>query len=199
MDHLCCISSNPLEHHSHPARNYPRLWLRIPLEDGPTGLSPARNMRRPAHTMAPSDSLPAAWHFPGALVIARPRSWPPQGQGRVGPLQFPRWPSSRSTPPTPGGPSAPAPGPEVLSMAFAKSTQARLLLALLSQESLTTLQASLHVADRSVALPRSRPGLSATPGGFATGGSWRLPGPDLHRLVIASLSLGYVMHTPLHS
>ena len=84
-------------------------------------------------------------------------------------------------------------------MAFAKSTQARLLLALLSQESLTTLQASLHVADRSVALPRSRPGLSATPGGFATGGSWHLPGPDLHRLVIASLSLGYVMHTPLQS
>ena len=84
-------------------------------------------------------------------------------------------------------------------MAFAKSTQARLLLALLSQESLTTLQASLHVADRSVALPRSRPGLSTTPGGFATGGSWRLPGPDLHRLVIASLSLGYVMHTPLQS
>jgi hypothetical protein len=84
-------------------------------------------------------------------------------------------------------------------MAFAKSTQARLPLALLSQESLTTLQTSLHVADRSVALPRSRPGLSATPGGFATGGSWRLPGPDLHRLVIAGLSLGYVMLTPLQS
>ena len=72
-------------------------------------------------------------------------------------------------------------------MAFAKSTQARLLLALLSQESLTTLQTSLHAADRPVAPPRSRPDLSATPGGFATGGSWRLPGPDLHRLADESL------------
>ena len=39
------------------------------LENGPAGLPPARNMRRPAHTMAPSDSLSAAWAFPGAPVI----------------------------------------------------------------------------------------------------------------------------------
>src|SRR5665213_3420655 len=30
-------------------------------------------------------------------------------------------------------------------------------------------------------------------------GPWRLPGPDSHRLVVASLSLGYVMNAPLQS
>jgi len=34
---------------------------------------------------------------------------------------------------------------------------------------LTTLQTSLHAADRSVAPPRFDPGLSTEPGGFATG------------------------------
>ena len=55
------------------------------------------------------------------------RSGSPQDRGRGGPLQFPRCPSDRSTSPTPGGPSAPAPGSLVPSVAFAKSTQARLL------------------------------------------------------------------------
>ena len=50
----------------------------------------------------------------------------PQDRGRGGPLQFPRQPSDRSTSPTPEGSSAPAPGSLVPSMAFAKSTQARL-------------------------------------------------------------------------
>jgi hypothetical protein len=38
-----------------PARHYPRLWLRTPLGIGPTGLSPASNTRRPAHTTSLSD------------------------------------------------------------------------------------------------------------------------------------------------
>ncbi len=55
------------------------------------------------------------------------------------------------------------------SMAFAQSTQARLPLFLLIAEALTTLQTSLHAADRSVAPPRFDPGLSTEAGGFATG------------------------------
>ncbi len=54
------------------------------------------------------------------------------------------------------------------SMAFAKSTQARLPLSLLAQESFTTLQTSLHAADRPVAPPRFAPGISAEHGGFPT-------------------------------
>ena len=56
------------------------------------------------------------------------------------------------------------------SMAFAKSTQARLPhFPARRRESLTTLQTSLHAADRPVAPPRFDPGLSTGPGGFTTG------------------------------
>src|SRR5271156_1904829 len=37
------------------------------------------------------------------------------------------------------------------------------------------------------------------PRGLHYRGPWRLPGPDLHRLVVVNLSLGYVMVAPLHS
>src|SRR5271167_661470 len=37
------------------------------------------------------------------------------------------------------------------------------------------------------------------PRGLDYRGPWRLPGPDLHRLVVVSFSLGYVMVAPLHS
>jgi hypothetical protein len=43
----------------------PACWLRTPLGAGPTGLPPARNMRRPAHTTAASDALPARHPLPG--------------------------------------------------------------------------------------------------------------------------------------
>ena len=55
------------------------------------------------------------------------------------------------------------------SMAFTKSTQARHPLTCQTAESLTTLQTSLHAADRPVAPPRFDPGLSTGPGGFTTG------------------------------
>jgi len=55
------------------------------------------------------------------------------------------------------------------SMAFAHFRQARLSLYLLSQIRLTTLQASLHVADRQVDPPRFDAGVSANAGGFTTG------------------------------
>ena len=54
-------------------------------------------------------------------------------------------------------------------MAFAKSTQARHPLAPPRREVFTTLQTSLHAADRPVARPRFDPGLSTGPGGFTTG------------------------------
>jgi hypothetical protein len=57
-----------------PARHYPRLWLRTPLGAGPTGLSPASSLRRPAHTTGRSAPVPrlgtppltvsAAWSAP---------------------------------------------------------------------------------------------------------------------------------------
>jgi hypothetical protein len=57
----------------------------------------------------------------------------------------------------------------VPSMAFAKSTQARLPLFPAHAGAFTTLQTSLHAADRPVAPPRFDPGLSTGPGSFATG------------------------------
>ena len=52
----------------------------------------------------------------------------PQARGQGGPPQFPRQPSGRSTPYTPGGSWAPAPGSLVPSVAFAAKVSARLLL-----------------------------------------------------------------------
>ena len=63
--------------------------------------------------------------LPGRTGYRRARSQPPQDRGRGGPLQFPRHPSDRSTSPTPEGSSAPAPGSQAPSVAFARSTQAR--------------------------------------------------------------------------
>ena len=59
----------------------------------------------------------------------------------------------------------------------------------------TTLQASLDVADWSVARPRFAPGLSTTHGGFATGDLGVSPDSDSHRLAALSLSIGYVITT----
>jgi len=107
--------------------------------------------------------------LPGVAGYRQTRSRPPQGRGRVGPLQFPRHPSDRSTSATPEGPSPPAPRSQAASMAFAKSTQARHPHVPGHPEAFTTLQISLDAADRPVAPPRFDPGLSTGPGGFATG------------------------------
>jgi hypothetical protein len=63
----------------------------------------------------------------------------------------------------------------------------------------TTLQASLDVADWSVAPTplRTRPLDHARRPRYR--GPWRLPGPDSHRLAALSLSLGYVTTTSLSS
>jgi len=55
------------------------------------------------------------------------------------------------------------------SMAFAQIPRARLSLYLHMQIHLTTLQASLHVADRQVDSPRFDVGISANTGSFTTG------------------------------
>jgi hypothetical protein len=95
----------------------------------------------------------------------------------------------------------------VPSMAFARGKQARLLLAPPTGRAfLTTLQASLHAADRSVARPLSEALLLRFDDRALTRrrepcyrGPWHLPGPDSHRLAAVSLSLGYVMTQPFPS
>ena len=54
-------------------------------------------------------------------------------------------------------------------MAFAHPDRLGSSSSLPGTEGLTTLQASLHAADRPVARPRFAPGLSTDAGGFATG------------------------------
>jgi len=54
-------------------------------------------------------------------------------------------------------------------MAFAKSTQARHPHVPGFPGAFTTLQTSLHAADRPVAPPRFDPGISTGPGGLTTG------------------------------
>jgi hypothetical protein len=91
------------------------------------------------------------------------------------------------------------------SVAFALPKQARLLLVPLARTGTTTLQASLNVADWSVATPtmgcRRSASTSASrpPSGASYQGPWRLPRPDLHRLAALSFSLGYVTTTSLSS
>jgi hypothetical protein len=70
-------------------------------------------------TTTPSDSLVAARHSPVVAGYRRARFPDPAARGHRGPLQFPRHPSGHSTPPTPEGSWAPAPGSQVPSMAFA--------------------------------------------------------------------------------
>src|SRR2546421_11091965 len=112
----------------------------------------------------------------------------PHARGRGGSLQFRGQPSDHSTPITPGGSWAPAPGSGVPSVAFALPKRARLLLAPLTRGAVTTLQASFDVADWSVATPllgcrRSASTAASRPTpGASYRGPWRLPEPDLHRL-----------------
>jgi hypothetical protein len=70
----------------------------------------------------------------------------------------------------------PAPGSQAPSMAFTVLRKARLPLGHPKVDGMTTLQASLHAADRSVDPPRFAPGLSPTHGGFTTGDPGISPG-----------------------
>jgi hypothetical protein len=138
--------------------------------------------------------------LPGGTSYRQTRSRPPQGRGRVGPLQFPRHPSDRSTSPTPEGPSPSAPRPQTASMAFAKSTQARHPhVPARKQEVFTTLQTSLHAADRPVAPPRFDPGFSTGPGSFTTRDLGVSPDRTHTGWLTRASRSGYVMTAPLQS
>src|SRR5215216_1075462 len=102
-------------------------------------------------TTTPSDALPARCDFPLERLYA-PAAPRPQARGRGGPPQFPPPPSARSAPLTPGGSSTVHARLFPSSMAFALLLRARLLLGPF-RVGLTTRQASLHAADRTVAPP----------------------------------------------
>src|SRR5215216_4200147 len=102
-------------------------------------------------TTTPSDALPARCDFPLEQLYA-PAPPRPQARGRGGPPQFPPPPSARSAPLTPGGSSTVHARLFPSSMAFALLLRARLLLGPF-RVGLTTRQASLHAADRTVAPP----------------------------------------------
>jgi hypothetical protein len=109
-------------------------------------------------TTTRSDCLSTARHFPGSPVIGAHRFPPPQRRGRGGSPQFPGRPSARSTPNTPGGSSAPAPGSQAPSVAFAVHTPARHPLFPPNGGSLTTLaQASLALQTGRLLGPASHP------------------------------------------
>src|SRR5215213_1603498 len=135
------------------------------------------------------------WGHRGSLLL-RCRAFSSLSSCRFIPALSPRHPSDHSTPPTPEGSLAPAPGSQVPSMAFATGMQARLPLGPLARGFLTTPQASLDAADWPVApRPASTPGSRPTPGPRYRG-PWRLPGPDSHRLAAVSLALGYPVAPP---
>ena len=145
------------------------------------------------HYYDPSDSLSAAGHFPGSPVLGRHASRRPQRRGRGGPPQFPGQPSDRSTPPTPEGPSTPAPETQVSSMAFAVAESARLPLnhpkVVAFDDACAGLRTCCGPASRSTLLRTRHLGHAR---GHHYRGLGRLPGPDLHRQAPLSLSLGYI-------
>jgi hypothetical protein len=109
--------------------------------------------------------------FPGIAGYRRASlPAPRRPRGRGGSPQFPGRPSARSTPNTPGGSSAPAPGSQAPSMAFAVVEPARhpLFPTPMRRPSDDACSGFTRVADRTVARPRFAPGLSTTHGGSAT-------------------------------
>ncbi len=98
---------------------------------------------------------------------------------------------------TPAGPSAPAPGSGVRSVAFALFLRARLLLGRPKAVNNDDAAGFTFVADRPVdpAPLRTRPLDHAR--GLHYRGPWRLPGPDFPQLAALSLSIGYVTMTSL--
>src|SRR4029453_3427142 len=145
-------------------------------------------------TTTPSDALPARCDFPLERVYA-PAPPSAQARGGGGPPQFPPPPSARSAPLTPGGSSTVHARLFPSSMAFALLLRARLLLGPF-RVGLTTRQASLDAADRTVAPPLGLLTLRFDAGRFPPTpaacyrASWQLPGRDLHPLAAASLRIG---------
>ena len=124
---------------------------------------------------------------------------PAESRGRGGPLQFPRQPSDRSTSPTPEGSSTPTPRQGRLPWPSPNPHRLGTFSIPTSPPgALTTLQTSLHAADRPFDPPRFDPGLSTGPGGFTTRDL--CVSPDRTRTGWPSRACArYVMTTPLQS
>ena len=151
--------------------------------------APAQAVLRPPPT--PSRPAPTSRLITGYRTRRSDRhsAGPP---GRGGPPQFPPPPSERSTPSTPGSSSGLHSRLFTPSMAFAVTDR---LGSPPPPEggTLTTRQASLDAADRSVAPPTGLLTLGFDPARFQTEppacyrASWQLPGPDSHRQATTSL------------
>ena len=157
-------------------------------------------LSRPSSLLRPPPTpsrLPATSRIAG---YRQTHSASPQDAGRGGPLQFPRRPVLTFHAPCAGGvPRHLLQGLRGAFHGLRPYPRARLSLAPAFAGHITTLQASLHAADRQIDPPRFGRRHFGRPRGLHYRGPWRLPGPDLHRLVVVSFSLGYVMFTPLHS
>ena len=131
-------------------------------------------------------------HFPGSPVIGRASlPSPRRRRGRDGSPEFPGRPFARSTPYTPEGSSAPAPGTRTLSVAFALRGPARLPLCPARKagplnDAYSGLHSRCRPHDCSAPL-RTRPLDHAR--GLHYQGPRRLPGPDSHRQAALNLSL----------
>ena len=137
-------------------------------------------------------------HFPGSPVIggaslpADPAGW----RGRDGSPEFPGRPSARSTPNTPEGSSAPAPGQERFPWPSPNTHRlGTLFLRPKTAVSNDAYSGFTRVADRAVdpAPLRTQPLDHAR--GLHYQGPRRLPGPDSHRQAALNLSLRYVIST----
>ena len=131
--------------------------------------------------------------LPGITGYRKDRFPSRTARGRGGSLQFRGQPSNHSTPPAPGGSSAPAPRSLVPSMAFALKEQARLLLVRLSTDrrnDAAGFTSCCGLVSCSAPL-RTRPLNHAR--GPHYRGPWRLPGPDSHRPADNSFTLGYMI------
>src|SRR6266508_652887 len=152
-------------------------------------------LRRPPGTPPTSREQPVIGRDAPTASLRRP-------PGRGGPPQFPPPPSERSTPHTPGGSSGPhiqalhpfhGLHPDFPGSAPPCPPKGRVL---------TTRQASLHAADRSVAPPEGLSTLGFDPARFPTEppacyrASWQLPGRDSHPLATTSLCWIRSTHQP---
>jgi hypothetical protein len=153
---------------------------------------PDLRVLRPAPTAArPPKPLPGFAGYRPGIASRRPAG----GRGRDGSPGFPRRPFARSTPNTPEGPSAPAPGTRAPSMAFAVHTPARHpLFPAHRRDRLTTLtQASLTLQTARSLRPASHP-TSRSRTGASLPGTQASPRTGLtpagHRELIAPTSCG---------
>ena len=147
---------------------------------------------RPAPTAArPPKPLPGFAGYRPGIASRRPAG----DRGRDGSPGFPRRPFARSTPNTPEGSSAPAPGPRAPSMAFAVLAPARHpLFPRPKAGSLTTLtQASLTLQTARSLRPASHP-TSRSRTGASLPGTQASPRTGLtpagHRELVAPTSYG---------